>query len=259
MVIRKGSRGVDVAQRTNKKQWKSLKKAGWDWAVVRGFNSRDKPDANAARSLKSARAAGYKRRQLGVYFYPCAKCGHPKKQLHAMIKQLKNQGVHKHFSTIWLDIEGSWPNGKLTKKQIAAKKAAAAAAKKKAAAAPKPAVAGSQVPTKKGGKKGKKQPKTPRDQYTDSRSFFRSLLRACRKLKRYECGVYTTGKDWTRIMGSRPMAVLNTKNIAHRCGIRMSKSFRLRIRKTLNRLEDGRKRGPNSTHRTKTSVVLKWT
>jgi len=197
-----GSRGVDVAQKTSKKQWQCLKKAGWEWAVVRGFQSRNKPDPNAAKTLKAARAAGYKRKQLGVYFYPCAKCGKPKKQLRSMLKQLKKQGVHKHFSTIWLDIEGEWPTAKLTKKETKARAAQKAAKKAVAAPTPAPAVAGSK---KAAGKKGKKQPTSKPTRFSKSRKFFRSLLEECAKLKRYNCGVYTSAKDWSSIMGKKPI------------------------------------------------------
>jgi len=88
---------------------------------------------------------------------------------------------------------------------------------------PLPAVAGAKAAAKlvkkaKGGKNNKKGTKAnskkkqpislKRDQYTASRSFFRTLLRECHKLKRYECGVYTTPKEWARIMGPRPIAAL---------------------------------------------------
>jgi hypothetical protein len=68
---------------------------------------------------------------------------------------------------------------------------------------------------KRGGKHAKKakKPKAPvkPTKYTRNRKFFRQLLKECRKLKRYTCGVYTTKSDWAAIMGKRPMKVLRGK------------------------------------------------
>jgi len=224
MKVKKGSRGIDVAQKTTKKQWKCLKNAGWDWAVVRGFRSSNKPDAHVATSLKHARDAGFSRRKLGVYLYPCAKCGDAKGQLHRMVKHLKNKGVANHFSTIWLDIEGSyWPTGKPKRKHqrkqrkyqrsaaaIAAD--AALASRQAAAAAPIRPVAApaakSTISKRKHNGKGKaKGKKRAGKRFRKSRAFFRELVRACRGLKKYRCGVYTSAKSWHSIMGKTPIVV----------------------------------------------------
>lgn len=199
MRANQGSRGIDVAQKTTKKHWQCLKKAGWDWAVVRGFRASNRPDPHAARSLKLAAKAGFGRRKLGVYLYPCAKCGDAKGQVDRMVKHLKNHGAHRLFSTIWLDVEGRfWPAPKPTKKHraaaLAARRAAAVAAAKvngpAGVVAPPPPLV--------------KKPKQS-SRYGEARAFFRSLVKACRAHKRYRCGVYTSGAQWKSIMGKRPI------------------------------------------------------
>jgi len=145
---RRGIRGVDLSTLASKKSLKCLKEAGWDFVVVRAYQSNNKPDVNAPASLKNAAAAGYKPQSLGVYLFPCAKCGNPRAQLNGMIRHLEKNGAAKLFKRIWLDVEGSyWPG------------------------------------------------------QTGARTFFNELLAACKELKTYQCGVYTSESQWSAIMG----------------------------------------------------------
>ena len=110
------------------------------------------------------------------------------------------------LARVRLDIEGEWPTAKATKKEKKAKAAAKAAKAAKAAVkaiAPAPAPAAAKKAA--GGKKKQPVSKAKKTRFSKSRKFFRALLAECAKLKRYNCGVYTSAKDWSSIMGNKPV------------------------------------------------------
>jgi len=114
-IVSPGMRGIDVSTLIPKGSAVSglscLRQKGWKWLSVRAYQSSDKVDPNAAKTLKNAVAVGYTPEELSVYIFPCAKCGGAARQLKAMVAALDKAGVGKAFSTIWLDVENAslWP------------------------------------------------------------------------------------------------------------------------------------------------------
>ena len=88
--------GVDVSSAVD--VWSCLKSKGYDFAIVRGYQSFGAVDPNAARTIEHAKAAGIK--FVDTYFFPCVSCGNPAGQATAFWNALKGK-----FGTVWLDIE----------------------------------------------------------------------------------------------------------------------------------------------------------
>ena len=109
-----GAFGVDVAAPVNESEWKclmDLKPNGDEgpvsFAIVRAFRSLGIIDANAAATIKAARAAGLT--NVDAYLFPCVGTGKgdcpspPAKQVELTMSNLKQHGAD--IGRLWLDIE----------------------------------------------------------------------------------------------------------------------------------------------------------
>lgn len=64
--------GVDVSTLTYPTAFKCLKNAGYEFVIVRGYQSLGHPDPEAIHTIANAREAGFK--YIDVYMFPCPKC-----------------------------------------------------------------------------------------------------------------------------------------------------------------------------------------
>jgi hypothetical protein len=60
--------GVDISQLYPTSTYECIKKAGYSFAILRGFCSYGGPDHNAVQGLKNAQAAGL---HADIYMFPC--------------------------------------------------------------------------------------------------------------------------------------------------------------------------------------------
>ena len=67
-----GTLGVDVSQPVSVSEFKCLKGSGYDFAIVRAYQSLGRPDPNAVHTVANAHAAGIQ--YVDVYIFPCPKC-----------------------------------------------------------------------------------------------------------------------------------------------------------------------------------------
>jgi len=88
--------GVDVSSYVD--TWNCLKSSGYDFAIIRGYQSFGAVDPNAAQTIANAKAAGIA--YVDTYFFPCVQCGNPAGQADAFWSALGGT-----FGTVWLDIE----------------------------------------------------------------------------------------------------------------------------------------------------------
>jgi hypothetical protein len=95
--------GVDVSQATSESAFRCLKSDGYDFAVVRVYQSTGHHDPNGAQSIINARNAGIA--YVDGYIFPCPKCGNPEGQVNDTIEHLHAEGAK--FGMLWLDIEGA--------------------------------------------------------------------------------------------------------------------------------------------------------
>ena len=89
--------GGDISEPYDKSVFECCRKRGWEFVVVRSYQSFGAPDPHAPESLRNAHAAGIPTRD--VYHFPCVSVD-AKKQVdddHAHVKGL--------FGTMWFDIE----------------------------------------------------------------------------------------------------------------------------------------------------------
>eukprot|EP01088_Endostelium_zonatum_P016248 TRINITY_DN430_c0_g1_i1.p1 TRINITY_DN430_c0_g1~~TRINITY_DN430_c0_g1_i1.p1 ORF type:complete len:214 (-),score=44.97 TRINITY_DN430_c0_g1_i1:55-696(-) len=94
-------RGVDISQATSAAAFQCLKRDGYDFVVIRGYESVGRIDPNVATSASHAASAGV---AVDVYIFPCQRCGNAAGQMTTLVNYLHSHGVR--FGTIWLDIEG---------------------------------------------------------------------------------------------------------------------------------------------------------
>ena len=67
--------GVDISQYTSTSDFACLRRNGFDFAIVRGYQSVNRVDPNVAASVANAWAAGMA--HVDVYMFPCPTCGKP--------------------------------------------------------------------------------------------------------------------------------------------------------------------------------------
>lgn len=95
--------GVDVSQLYPTSTWECIKKAGYNYAIPRGFCSFGGLDHNAVQSLTNAKNAGL---QTDVYMFPC-RGKSPTTQGDEMVN-----GIPSHlYGTIWIDVETNPSSG----------------------------------------------------------------------------------------------------------------------------------------------------
>ncbi|KAL5477262.1 hypothetical protein EMCRGX_G024031 [Ephydatia muelleri] len=97
-----GTYGVDVSTLVSESDFTCLKANGFEFAIVRGFQSNGVPDSNAPTTIANARAAGIP--YVDAYLFPCPRCSSSAAtQVASMVDKLSGS----NYGMIWLDIEGS--------------------------------------------------------------------------------------------------------------------------------------------------------
>ncbi len=71
--------GVDVSSRVSLSSWECAKKAGYNFGVVRVYQSGGHTDPNGPATIKDAWNAGIA--HVDGYIFPCYSCGNPAKQV----------------------------------------------------------------------------------------------------------------------------------------------------------------------------------
>ena len=85
--------GIDVSSFVSVDEFKCLKNAGYEFLIVRAYQSLGRPDPNAVHTLANAHEAGFK--YTDIYIFPCPKCGAASSQVSSMGKLAK--AVEKGF------------------------------------------------------------------------------------------------------------------------------------------------------------------
>ena len=70
--LSEATKGIDVSQLVYPSDFKCLKEAGYDFVIVRAYQSLGHPDSNAIHTIANAREAGFQ--YIDVYLFPCPKC-----------------------------------------------------------------------------------------------------------------------------------------------------------------------------------------
>ncbi|KAK5577205.1 hypothetical protein RB653_002145 [Dictyostelium firmibasis] len=94
--------GVDISSGSTIDDFSCLKSAGYDFAIIRAWESVGQPDTNGPHSVYNARDAGIE--YVDVYLFPCFSCGNGAGQAESMVNYLK--GYNANYGMVWLDIEG---------------------------------------------------------------------------------------------------------------------------------------------------------
>lgn len=114
--------GLDISQATSKSSFECLKSNGYNFAIVRVYQSNGKCDVNGPTSINNAWNGGMS--HVDGYIFPCYSCGNPAKQIDDTINYLSSHAVtvmkegelaESYNSTsvgakvgmLWLDIEGT--------------------------------------------------------------------------------------------------------------------------------------------------------
>jgi len=97
------AKGIDVSSRVSEETWTCMKNNGHTFAIIRIYRSSGKIDANAADTIKAARAAGFP--SVDGYIFPCFKCGDAHSQIQAAVRNLQRNNAQ--IGQIWIDIEGT--------------------------------------------------------------------------------------------------------------------------------------------------------
>jgi len=112
--------GVDVSQSTSTSSFQCLKSNGYNFAVVRVYQSNGVVDSNGPSTITNAWNGGMA--HVDGYIFPCYSCGNPKKQMDDTVNYLKshkifakaedelsssNTTVGAKYGMLWLDIEGT--------------------------------------------------------------------------------------------------------------------------------------------------------
>jgi len=94
--------GVDVSSPISVSAFQCLKNNGYDFAIVRCWQSNGVPDPNCPSTVANAWAAGMA--HVDVYMFPCFGCGNPSGQVADALQFIRSNGVR--FGQFWFDIEG---------------------------------------------------------------------------------------------------------------------------------------------------------
>ncbi|KYQ91967.1 glycoside hydrolase family 25 protein [Tieghemostelium lacteum] len=94
--------GVDLSSLTSSSSFGCLKLNGFEFAIVRCYQSFGRVDPNCASSILNAWNAGMNR--VDAYMFPCFSCGNPAGQANTLVSYLKTNNVN--YGMIWIDIEG---------------------------------------------------------------------------------------------------------------------------------------------------------
>jgi GH25 family lysozyme M1 (1,4-beta-N-acetylmuramidase) len=103
--------GVDVSDYVD--TFTCLRNSGYDFAIVRGYQSMGRVDPNAVSNIKNAHSAGFM--YVDVYAFPCVSCGNPSGQANSLVSSLGSSS----YGTIWLDVETyAWPSSQSSNQQF---------------------------------------------------------------------------------------------------------------------------------------------
>eukprot|EP01132_Coremiostelium_polycephalum_P000941 gene941-1193_t len=94
--------GVDISQGSSVSIFQCLKSNGYDFAIIRAWESVGQPDPNGPHSIYNAREAGVE--YVDAYIFPCFSCGNGAGQVESMVKYLNSYNAN--YGMIWFDIEG---------------------------------------------------------------------------------------------------------------------------------------------------------
>ncbi len=81
--------GVDLSQRTYSSSFNCMVNSGYNFAIVRIYQSNGHPDPNAAASINDAWAGGMS--YVDGYIFPCYSCGNPAQQVKLLTTQYFEQ------------------------------------------------------------------------------------------------------------------------------------------------------------------------
>jgi len=93
---------VDISSATGEAAFRCLKTNGFDFAVIRAWQSTGRADPACAGSAAAAWAGGLA--HVDVYMFPCYSCGDPAGQVQRMVASLRANNVK--YGMLWFDIEG---------------------------------------------------------------------------------------------------------------------------------------------------------
>eukprot|EP00792_Barthelona_sp_PAP020_P002900 TRINITY_DN14553_c0_g1_i1.p1 TRINITY_DN14553_c0_g1~~TRINITY_DN14553_c0_g1_i1.p1 ORF type:complete len:219 (+),score=55.32 TRINITY_DN14553_c0_g1_i1:29-685(+) len=93
--------GIDISSKFSTTQWQCARKAGYEFAIVRGYRSTASIDPNLGQSVAQAWQAGFK--HVDVYFFPAAQKKSAYAQVNEFIAYLVNTKVK--FGMVWVDVE----------------------------------------------------------------------------------------------------------------------------------------------------------
>ncbi|MCX4681270.1 hypothetical protein OG413_39425 [Streptomyces sp. NBC_01433] len=95
-------RGVSVSALVSTSSFGCLRSNGYNFAVMRGYQSVGRVDPNLAGSVANASAAGME--EVDVYAFPCYSCGNGAGQARTLIDHSESNGVK--YGRLWLAVEG---------------------------------------------------------------------------------------------------------------------------------------------------------
>eukprot|EP00826_Nyctotherus_ovalis_P050620 TRINITY_DN622_c0_g1_i10.p1 TRINITY_DN622_c0_g1~~TRINITY_DN622_c0_g1_i10.p1 ORF type:complete len:211 (+),score=31.49 TRINITY_DN622_c0_g1_i10:239-871(+) len=76
-----------------------MRRSGFTFAIFRGYCSYGAVDRNIRANIAAAHAGGIG--DVGVYIFPCPRCGNPRNQVIATVNALRGLA----YNTIWIDVE----------------------------------------------------------------------------------------------------------------------------------------------------------
>eukprot|EP00698_Gefionella_okellyi_P006284 TRINITY_DN15669_c0_g1_i1.p1 TRINITY_DN15669_c0_g1~~TRINITY_DN15669_c0_g1_i1.p1 ORF type:complete len:222 (-),score=28.71 TRINITY_DN15669_c0_g1_i1:58-693(-) len=93
--------GLDVSSLVSRSDFECLKRNGFDFAVMRGWEELGRVDPNAASTVANAWAAGFA--HVDLYFFPCWTCGNAAGQVRDAVQGWHSRGIK--YGMMWFDIE----------------------------------------------------------------------------------------------------------------------------------------------------------
>jgi len=98
-------KGVDVSQYTD--VFSCIHGKGYEFAIIRGYQSGGRVDPNVVSNIRNARSAGFK--YVDVYLFPCVPCNNPSTQAQDLVNAIRGH----NYGTVWVDIENyRWSSNK---------------------------------------------------------------------------------------------------------------------------------------------------
>eukprot|EP01133_Synstelium_polycarpum_P004256 gene4256-4966_t len=98
--------GVDISSVSDIPDFTCLKSSGYDFAIVRGYESIGQVDTNGPHSVYNARDGGMA--DVDIYIFPCFSCGNGAGQVETMVNYFES--FQADYGMVWFDIEGPGEN-----------------------------------------------------------------------------------------------------------------------------------------------------